>query len=73
MELYLFNPETDLALATDGASYTASEKVRQMAHDLAALPLWYASSGSAILVPDEECAQFVHFLSFQLGKNFFLV
>jgi hypothetical protein len=73
MELYLFNPETDLALATDGASYTASEKVRQMAHDLAALPLWYAPSGSAILVPDEECAQFVTSISSQLGKYFFLV
>ena len=73
MELYLFNPETDLALATDGASYTASEKVRQMAHDLAALPLWYAPSGSAILVPDEACAQFVTSVSFKLGKIFFLV
>ncbi len=73
MELYLFNPETDLALATDGANYTASEKVRQMAHDLAALPLWYAPSGSAILVPDEECAQFVTSVSSKLGKFFFLV
>ena len=73
MELYLFNPETDLALATDGASYTASEKVRQMAHDLAALPLWYAPSGSAILVPDEACAQFVTSVSSKLGKFFFLV
>lgn len=73
MELYLFNPETDLALATDGANYTASEKVRQMAHDLAALPLWYAPSGSAILVPDEECAQFVTSVSSKLGKIFFLV
>ncbi|MBO7554133.1 MAG: hypothetical protein J6T82_08905, partial [Bacteroidaceae bacterium] len=67
MELYLFNPETDLALATNGASYTASEKVRQMAHDLAALPLWYAPSGSAILVPDEACAQFVTSTSAKLG------
>lgn len=73
MELYLFNPETDLALATNGASYTASEKVRQMAHDLAALPLWYAPSGSAILVPDEACAQFVTSTSAKLGKFFFLV
>ena len=73
MELYLFNPETDLALATDGASYTASEKVRKMALDLAALPVWYAPSGSAILVPDESCAQFITSISFKLGKNIFLV
>ena len=73
MDLYLFNPETDLALATHGANYTASEKIRQMVHDLAVLPLWYAPEGSGIWVPDEESADFVSQISSQLGKTFFLV
>ena len=73
MDLYLFNPETDLALATHGANYTASEKIRQMAHDLAVLPLWYAPEESAILVPDEESADFITKTTTQLGKTFFPV
>ena len=73
MDLYLFNPETDLALASHGANYTASEKIRQMAHDLAVLPLWYAPQGSGIWVPDEESAHFVEKLCSQLGTFFFTV
>ena len=69
MDLYLFNPETDLALASHGANYTASEKIRQMAHDLAVLPLWYAPQGSGIWVPDEESAHFVEKLCSQLGNK----
>ena len=71
MDLYLFNPETDLALASHGANYTASEKIRQMAHDLAVLPLWYAPQGSGIWVPDEESARFVEKICSQLGTFFF--
>ena len=73
MDLYLFNPETDLALASHGANYTASEKIRQMAHDLAVLPLWYAPEGCGIWVPDEESAGFIDRICAQLGKNIFPV
>ena len=51
MELYLFNPDADLALASGEANYIAPASVRRMADDLAMLPLWYAPEGSAVLAP----------------------
>ena len=50
MRLYIFNPDTDLALANGKGNYTPTQKVRQMINDLALLPLWYAKSGSFVLV-----------------------
>jgi len=73
MNLYLFNPETDLALATNKASYTASTKIRQMAHDLAMLPLWYAEPGSAVWVPDETGADFAEKMASEWGLKISLV
>jgi len=54
MDIFLFNPDTDLALASNKLSYTASLPIRQMAQGLAALPLWYASSDAYVLFPDAE-------------------
>lgn len=51
MKLYLFNPDTDMALAANQPNYMAPENVREMMADLALLPLWYAEPGSAILAP----------------------
>lgn len=53
MDIFLFNPDTDLALAANKQAYTASMPVRQMALGLAALPVWYATPGACILLPDE--------------------
>lgn len=50
--IYLFNPDTDLALATDRAYYTAPAKVVAMTRRLALLPAIYATEGDAILLPD---------------------
>lgn len=49
MKLHLFNPDTDLALADGKANYLPPSSVHQMAVDLAALPMWYASPGDGVL------------------------
>lgn len=49
--LYIFNPEHDLALASGEMNYMASASARQMAAELALLPMWYAEEGSAVLAP----------------------
>ncbi len=48
--IYLFNPETDLALAHGGASYTPPLKIAATISRLALLPALYAPEGSEILV-----------------------
>lgn len=40
--LYVFNPEHDLALANGEANYMPPASARQMAWELALLPMWYA-------------------------------
>lgn len=51
MKLYVFNPESDMALAHNNENYIAPASVRKMAHDLALLPVWYATPGSGVLAP----------------------
>ncbi len=43
--VYLFNPENDLALACGELHYTPPKRPLQMAQDLASLPRWYAQEG----------------------------
>ncbi|MFI3240270.1 MAG: hypothetical protein R3Y22_06750 [Bacteroidales bacterium] len=42
-QLYIFNPENDLALAYGGENYTAPPLATKLRNDLQMLPLWYAS------------------------------
>lgn len=49
--VYLFNPETDYALADGSPVYTAPASVRKMRDLLALLPALYAGNGNAILLP----------------------
>ena len=49
--LYLFNPEHDLALASGEINYMPPASARQMATELALLPVWYAEEGSEVLAP----------------------
>lgn len=49
MNLYLFNPDADLALADGRVNYIPPASARQMACDLALLPAWYALPGSGVL------------------------
>ena len=51
MKLYLFNPDSDLALANNESNYIAPASARRMAQDMALLPIWYAAPDSAVLAP----------------------
>ena len=53
VDVYLFNPEHDLALAHGAHNYTAPPFARQLRHDLRLLPAWVAPAGSYIAVPDD--------------------
>lgn len=48
MKLYIFNPDTDLALANNRENYMPPARVKQMTQELELLPLWYAEDGSYI-------------------------
>lgn len=53
MLLHIFNPENDLALADGGANYCPPPAATYIAHDLAALPLWFAGSEDLVLLPSD--------------------
>ena len=59
MELYVFNPDADLALADNEENYMAPAAARGMAQDLALLPVWYARPGSAVLAASAYNADFL--------------
>ena len=48
MKLYIFNPDTDLALANNRENYMPPARVKQMTKELELLPLWYAEDSSCI-------------------------
>ena len=52
VDVYLFNPEHDLALAHGAHNYTAPPFACRLRHDLRLLPAWMAPAGSFIAVPD---------------------
>lgn len=59
-DVYLFNPDNDLALAYGGDNYTAPPFARQLERDLATLPMWFATQEAMILVPDKKTQQWVN-------------
>lgn len=59
MKLYLFNPESDLALANFTAHYMAPALIQRMAADLAFLPVWYAEPGSGVVAPSAYHADYL--------------
>lgn len=60
--LYLFNPENDLALASDSPHFTPPKAATALARAAACLPMWYACRGDYVLAGDEtrEWAQQVN-------------
>jgi len=52
MKLFIFNPESDLALGQNSVNYTPSKNIRKMMDDVAALPIWLAMPGDVVLVPN---------------------
>ena len=59
MKLYVFNPDTDMALASNEENYMAPASARRMAQDLALLPVWYAQPGSAVLATSAYNADYL--------------
>lgn len=57
MELYLYNPSTDIALARDSVNFTPSAAVRAFERQMALLPALYMPPGAAVLLPDEIPAE----------------
>lgn len=51
-QLYLFNPENDLALAADSRNYTPPAAALRLGSDCAALPLWYAGPCDLVAATD---------------------
>ena len=56
-ELHIFNPEHDIALASNLSNFTAPHAGRQLRHDLGYLPAIWAKDGDYVLVEDVEWAQ----------------
>ena len=46
--LYIFNPDHDLALASDSDHFDAPQSAKIFARDFSALPLWYCSENSIV-------------------------
>ncbi len=57
MKFHVFNPEHDIALASDLANFTAPHAGRQLRHDLGFLPALWADEGDVVLVDDVELAK----------------
>ena len=60
--LYIFNPDHDLALASGDVNYMPPATARRMAEELALLPAWYASAGSAVLAFFARCSSICRYL-----------
>ena len=56
MKLHIFNPEHDIALATNVKRFTAPHAGRQLRADVGFLPALWASDGDMVLVDDVEGA-----------------
>lgn len=68
MQIYLFNPDADMALADNRPTYVAPNTVRQMTQDLALLPFWYADKGGVkVNSADEE--DFVNQMNERFERN----
>jgi hypothetical protein len=67
--LYIFNPEHDLALASGETNYMAPASARQMASELALLPMWYAEEGSVVLAPSAYNLGYVKKIQELLGLS----
>ena len=55
--LHIFNPEHDIALASNLANFTAPHAGRQLRADLGFLPVLWAKEGDVVLVDNVEHAQ----------------
>ena len=68
-DIYIFNPQNDLALATGGINYVAPPFAMQMATDLAVLPAFIAESGSRLITDSDLDSQWMEHLNTTLGLD----
>lgn len=54
MDLYLFNPDNDLALANNDDNYRSPASARRMGFDLTPLMGWLANDGDILLFPHKD-------------------
>lgn len=54
MTIHIFNPEHDIALASDLSNFTAPHAGRCLRYDMGFLPALWAKEGDVILVDDED-------------------
>lgn len=73
MKLYLFNPDHDLALASNEPHYMPPATVRRMAEELALLPVWFAEPGSGVLASSAYNQLFLQELKERYGLQVTLV
>lgn len=57
MLLHIFNPEHDIALASNLERFTAPHAARQLRHDFGFLPTLWAKNGEFVLVEDVDAAK----------------
>lgn len=65
-KLYLFNPDSDLALANNNENYMPPEPARKIGADLALLPIWYADASALVLAPSHPHAAYFQELAAKL-------
>ncbi len=58
MRIHIFNPEHDLALASNLDNFTAPHAGRDLRHDLGFLPALWAGKGDGVLVDNCEAAEY---------------
>ena len=61
--IYYFNPQNDLALATGGINYVAPPFAVQMAHDLAVIPAFIAPPGSLLITDRDIDSEWLEYLN----------
>lgn len=54
MKAHLFNPENDMALVSNRASYTPPIAIQRFKHALQELPRWWADEGDIIITSDTK-------------------
>lgn len=54
VNLYLFNPENDLAIAFGGINYTPPPAAQLIGRELSLLPLWYADEDTATIIASPD-------------------
>lgn len=71
MTLHIFNPEHDIALASNLSNFTAPHAGRQLRHDLGFIPALWAEDGDNILVENVANAEYSYMRFQQSLKRVF--